>query len=242
MPVQDTSLETTLTLASAHALVLLDDGIVGDPMEKATLDSLKWKLSNGDKLTPTDDAAHKKDGVSVVVRRRFQFSSQLKRMSTISLVQTGPSSVRTLVAVKGAPETLKSMYTSVPEEYEATYKWYAQRGSRVLALGYKWIDGMNKNETTTIARENVESQLTFAGFLVFHCPLKADAVQTLKDLADASHRCVMITGDNPLTAVHVARDVEIVDRDVLILDLKEGAQNETGASALFALERSWLTR
>lgn len=31
----------------------------------------------------------------------------------------------------------------------------------------------------------------------------------------------MITGDNPLTAVHVATDVEIVDRDALILDLKE---------------------
>lgn len=38
----------------------------------------------------------------------------------------------------------------------------------------------------------------------------------------------MITGDNPLTATHVARDVEIVDREVLILDLKEGATSETG--------------
>lgn len=38
----------------------------------------------------------------------------------------------------------------------------------------------------------------------------------------------MITGDNPLTAVHVARDVEIVDRDALILDLKEDAVHEAG--------------
>lgn len=38
----------------------------------------------------------------------------------------------------------------------------------------------------------------------------------------------MITGDNPLTAVHVARDVEIVDRETLILDLKENAAHSSG--------------
>ena len=38
----------------------------------------------------------------------------------------------------------------------------------------------------------------------------------------------MITGDNPLTAVHVARDVEIVDREALILDLRENPAHEAG--------------
>jgi len=41
-------------------------------------------------------------------------------------------------------------------------------------------------------------------------------------------QCIMITGDNPLTATHVAREVEIVDREVLILDVREGASNPTG--------------
>jgi magnesium-transporting ATPase (P-type) len=45
-----------------------------------------------------------------------------------------------------------------------------------------------------------------------------------------NHKCIMITGDNPLTAVHVAHDVEIMDRDALILDLKE---NSTSIEGLF---------
>jgi magnesium-transporting ATPase (P-type) len=38
----------------------------------------------------------------------------------------------------------------------------------------------------------------------------------------------MITGDNPLTAVHVAKDVEIMDRDALILDLRENPAHDGG--------------
>lgn len=46
--VTQTSRETTYTLAAAHALVRLEDGlIVGDPMEKTTVDALNWQLSKG---------------------------------------------------------------------------------------------------------------------------------------------------------------------------------------------------
>jgi cation-transporting ATPase 13A1 len=46
--VKETEKETTLCLAAAHALVRLDDGtVVGDPMEKTTLEALDWKLSKG---------------------------------------------------------------------------------------------------------------------------------------------------------------------------------------------------
>ncbi|KAK0550438.1 putative cation-transporting ATPase 1 [Tilletia horrida] len=220
----DTSKDTVLTLASAHALVLLEDGLVGDPMEKTTLNALDWKLSAGDQLSPANirEAKYK---VQINIKRRFQFSSALKRMSTLSYVVDGGQR-RMFAAVKGAPETLKPMYSSLPADYDETYKRFTRRGSRVLALGYKYLDGASSDVIVNSTREEVESGLQFAGFLVFHCPLKADAVESLKQLADASHRLVMITGDNPLTAVHVASEVEIVDRETLILDLREGAQSE----------------
>ena len=46
--VKDSGKQTMLCLAAAHALVRLDDGIiVGDPMEKTTLEALEWQISQG---------------------------------------------------------------------------------------------------------------------------------------------------------------------------------------------------
>lgn len=205
---------TTYVLGTAHALVKLDDGeVVGDPMEQATLKASKWIVGSNDTLERKNGS--KSDKIHIV--RRFQFSSSLKRSAAISTINNLPNSK--FVAVKGAPETLRTMLTDAPENYEKIYKSFTRAGSRVLALGYKHIDG--KVNVTKIDRKDVESDLKFAGFIVFHCPLKDDAVETIKMLNESSHRCVMITGDNPLTACHVAKEVAITTKEVLILDAPE---------------------
>ncbi|KAF3915613.1 hypothetical protein ABW21_db0208102 [Orbilia brochopaga] len=205
--VSDVGSETTLVLATAHALVRLDEGeIVGDPMEKATLEALQWSLGRNDTLTSNKVSslpgkAYSQTSSIVTIRRRFQFSSALKRQSSVA-----------------------TMIVSVPPDYEATFKYYTRRGSRVLALGYKYLstDGeLGSNRVNNLTREDVESELIFAGFLVLHTPLKDDAKKTVRMLNESSHRVIMITGDNPLTAVHVAKEVEIVDRECYILDAPE---------------------
>ena len=149
--------------------------------------------------------------------RRFQFSSALKRSSSIAQINT--VSGKNFVAAKGAPETIRTMVVDAPENYEEIYKSFTRAGSRVLALAYKYLDtNVNVNKVT---REEIESKLHFAGFIVFHCPLKNDAIETIKMLNESSHRSVMITGDNPLTACHVAKEVRITTKDVLILDAPE---------------------
>ncbi|CAK7210546.1 putative cation-transporting ATPase 1 [Sporothrix curviconia] len=230
-PVSEIGLETTLVLASAHALVKLDEGeVVGDPMEKATLEALGWTLGRNDILTNKKTIASA-TGISgtVQVKRRFQFSSALKRQSSVATVhgkdpKTGKRIQGTFVAVKGAPETIMKMLVTVPADYEETFKYFTRTGSRVLALAYKQLttdSELGASKINDLKRENVESSLIFAGFLVLHCPLKEDAKEAVQMLNESSHRVVMITGDNPLTAVHVAREVEIVDRDVLILDVPD---------------------
>lgn len=87
----------------------------------------------GDQVTPTAPTALHRTVIQI--RRRFQFSSALKRMSTISTMPNGTA----LVSVKGAPETIKTMLQIVPDDYDETYKYFTRRGSRVLALGWKNI-------------------------------------------------------------------------------------------------------
>ncbi|EON63581.1 cation transporting ATPase [Coniosporium apollinis CBS 100218] len=231
--------ETAVTLATAHALVKLEDGdIVGEPMEKATLVSLGWTLGRNDVLTSkantaASGAAYATHADTVQIKRRFQFSSALKRQSSIATVlttnrQTQRKTRSTFVGVKGAPETIRKMLTKTPPKYEETFKYFTRNGFRVLALAYKYLSTeaeLGQSRINDLKREDVEKDLTFAGFLVLQTPLKDDAKSSVRMLNESSHRVIMITGDNSLTAVHVARQVEIVDRDVLILDAPENDES-----------------
>lgn len=204
-------------IASAHALVQLDDGeVVGDPMEQATLRSLGWAVGAHDKVKAKAKAAAVGAESELTIIKRFPFSSALKRSSSVARLGK-----RTLIAVKGAPETVLTMLKDAPANYTEAFTHYTRNGSRVLAFAYKYEE-IKKIETYT--RERAERDLHFAGFIVYTSPLKPDAVASIRMLNESSHRAIMITGDNPLTAVKVAHDVGIVERETLILDLN--AQGE----------------
>ncbi|CAF4960435.1 unnamed protein product [Rotaria sp. Silwood1] len=93
-------------LLTCHALANLDNDIIGDPLEKATLHALEWTVTRGDTVVPIKGRAGRWQIV-----QRFHFLSALKRMSVIAGQSPSPSSNETtyIVAVKGAPETLKPM-------------------------------------------------------------------------------------------------------------------------------------
>ncbi|CAD6998459.1 manganese-transporting ATPase 13A1 [Ceratitis capitata] len=217
VPMDKTDDKTIQVLATCHSLVMLEDGLVGDPLEKAMLTAVDWSLTKQESVIP-------KRGKLKPLRifHRYYFSSALKRMSVLAgYLIPFTNEIFYIGTVKGAPEVIQKMLKEVPKHYEKTFLEFSRRGARVLALGIKEFGNMDAQRVRELKREDVECDLIFAGFVIISCPIKPDSKSVIKELIHASHKVVMITGDNPLTACHVAKELRFTRKKLLILTLNK---------------------
>jgi len=215
-------LDSQLVVVGCNSLVTIPpmDGnpskVVGDPLEKAGLKALQWTtdLSEGEAcfVSPPKTSSRR---ITCRVLHRFPFSSALKRMSCIVEVRDTQSYTR--IVTKGAAEVIKPRLKQVPKSFDHTCRWFSKQGCRVLAMGWKPFKRSGRQSLRQLSRDEAESDLIFAGFLVLTCPLKKTSVDTIAELRESSHAVMMITGDHMLTAVAVANDVKIVNRPALHL-------------------------
>ncbi len=125
------------------------------------------------------------------------------------------------VFVKGAPERIlrasnfimksgKVELLTDAEIHELSYRnqEMAAKGLRVLGIAYRELP----DHFPDFSEKELESKLTFLGFVGMMDTPRKDAVDALKECQRAGITVVMITGDHKLTAMAVAADMGILSK------------------------------
>lgn len=225
------------TMATCHALRVVDNELVGDPLDVKMFQFTDWTFEEGvqqsdgalddeqrNQLSPsvarpppgyeydiddTEDPENQKP-IELGVLKQFEFVSQLRRASVV-VRQFGAPGCQ--IYLKGAPECMKDVCRpdSFPVDYDELLSFYTHRGYRVIGCAAKTIPKLNWVKVQKMKRAEAETDLEFMGFIIFENKLKPTTTGIINELAAANIRKVMCTGDNILTAISVARECNLID-------------------------------
>jgi len=199
--------------ASCNNARLQSDGeAIGDPTEVALLRA-------AESLGADVDADRREE------RRRHEYNFDPKRklMTTLDLGADGG-----WLHTKGAPEAVLPLCLGVltgggdelvlqdaaRRRIEQQVEEYAQHGLRVLALARR---GAPAGDGAP-ARDQAERELCFLGLVTMFDPPRAEVKAAIDRCHGAGIRVIVITGDHPLTAAAIARQVGIGGEDPLIVN------------------------
>ena len=135
-----------------------------------------------------------------------------RRLASVAVRTTGGT---TLLVVKGAPEAVLARCAEVPADARATLARLFAEGARVVAVATRDAPGL----TTPSPAD--EHGLHLVGFLTFIDRPKADAGASIARLNGLGVTVKVITGDNPIVAGKVCRDL-----GVRVEQVRSGAELE----------------
>ena len=184
-------LARSATLCNEGELLRRDGGWAwhGDPTDVALLTmayKLGWRKDDTEELHP--------QVTDIPFEPERQFAATFNRQD---------GGVR--VHVKGAPERVLEMLAEGQdaERLLAMAREMAEDGYRVLAVA----DGPAPPDLGAIDAPPTPAQLTCTGLVGMIDPLRPDVREAVADAREAGVATVMVTGDHPLTALAISRDL-----------------------------------
>ncbi|KAK5624237.1 hypothetical protein CRENBAI_000055 [Crenichthys baileyi] len=223
-------------MATCHSLTKIEGEYSGDPLDIKMFAATGWSLEEPTEeetalhnpLMPTvvrppkqtvrNDSENSSCEIGIV--RQFPFSSALQRMSVV-VRRLGEKHMEAFL--KGAPEVVASLCKphSVPQSFTETLESYTRQGFRVIALAHRQLESkLSWHKVQTLSRDLIETNMEFLGLIIMQNKIKQETAGVLTELQRADIRTLMVTGDNMLTAISVARDCGMVrpHENVIIAD------------------------
>ncbi len=157
---------------------------------------------------------YRKNAVTAFV---FPFSSETKNMTTVVSTEQGQT-----VYTKGSPEKILDMCDISTEEKaqaESKIRELQEKTCRVLGFAHKEVSEPYKDYEKS--RSEIESGLTFDGFVSITDPLREDVYKSIDRCRKAGIEVKMLTGDNIVTACAIARELGILDKEHIAVEARE---------------------
>ncbi|MBY0516899.1 MAG: cation-translocating P-type ATPase [Bacteriovoracaceae bacterium] len=157
---------------------------------------------------------HQVESVSLTSKypRLFEwsFDSNRKRMSVA--VKDGEA---TRIHCKGAPESILEI-CNLGEEQKSKIRSQvlelSSKGYRLLGVGDRSITGFNAEDFKD--SNLVERDLNFLGIIAISDPPRSETIPAIKTCKESGIKIVMITGDHPVTAKAIAKELGIVEEGI----------------------------
>jgi len=107
---------------------------------------------------------------------------------------------------KKITDAIKSTLIRIQEQKSA-------QGMRLIAIGYKETSEKSiPVEIEHISNEIILENIIFGGFIILHDPLREDVKEAIQTAKEAGTRVIMLTGDNPVTALKIAVEAGIAPK------------------------------
>jgi len=197
-------------MATCHSLGMFRGQLLGNAVDVAMFGATGWALASPERVE-----FEGQQGLEVV--RRLQFDRARRTMGVV--VQSAGSPL--VLYVKGAPESVFALCGSVAVK-RGTATDLAAGGGYVLAMASRPLVGWTARQVADAPRDELERALSLLGLVVFRNELKADAAASVAELQEGKVRTVMVTGDNLLTGVFVARQAGLLQGNVVVGEAVDG--------------------
>jgi Ca2+-transporting ATPase len=181
-----------------------DQNLVGDPLEIALLNiALQAEIKR-----------------SVLIKRMPEvreeaFDPDLKMMATFHKTNGD-----FYVAVKGAPESVIDKCASImaiegeQELSEADRQEWLKKNERMAEQGLRMLAVAKKNVSSSEA--HAYEDLVLVGLVGLHDPPRDEVQSALEECRSAGVRVIMVTGDQPVTALNIGKRVGLLGNDTSV--------------------------
>ena len=127
-----------------------------------------------------------------------------KELLAMSRVFRSKSSNRLVIAAKGAPEAifeLCHLSADIQKKYTEAVQIMASEGLRILGVAKSSIQG------SLLPEIQHDLDFEFVGLIGLSDPFRPQVPQAVKECREAGIRVIMITGDYPVTAQNIAKEI-----------------------------------